>query len=79
MADSDSPIREPSALPVDDAVMPFAVEPLDVRGRLVRLGGLLDDILGRHAYPAPVNRLLAEAIALTALLGSALMLVAVFS
>lgn len=72
MTDHDSPIREPSAQPVDDAVLPFAVAPLDVRGRLVRLGVLLDDILGRHAYPHAVNRLLGEAIALAALLGSAL-------
>lgn len=64
--------REPSAQPVDDAVLPFAVPPLDVRGRLVRLGPLLDDILDRHDYPQPVNRLLGEAIALTTLLGSAL-------
>jgi len=72
MADPDTLSREPSAQPVDDAVLPFAVEALDVRGRLVRLGPLLDDILNPHAYPLAVNRLIGEAIALTALLGSAL-------
>lgn len=36
------------------------------------MGVELDAILGRHAYPAPVSRLLAEAIVLTALLGSSL-------
>lgn len=55
-----------------DAVLPFAVEPLDVRGRVVRLGPVLDAILGRHDYPAAVSRLLGEAIALTALLGTSL-------
>jgi len=56
----------------DDSVTPFAVEPLDVRGRLVRLGPAIDQILHRHAYPEPVARLLAQAVALTTLLGSAL-------
>ncbi len=65
-----SPIRAPSATPVDDAVLPFEVAPLDLRGRLIRLGPSLDDILGKHAYPQPVAKLLGEAIVLTTLLGS---------
>jgi molecular chaperone Hsp33 len=56
----------------DDTVLPFQVEALDVRGRAVRLGPLLDAILHRHAYPAAVSRLLGEAVVLTALLGSSL-------
>ena len=42
------------------------------RGRLVRLGPALDAILAKHAYPPVMERLLAEALALTALLGSLL-------
>lgn len=56
----------------DDRVVPFQVEGLDVRGRAVQLGPLLNTILARHNYPAPVARLLAEAIVLTALLGTSL-------
>jgi molecular chaperone Hsp33 len=56
----------------DDRVVPFQVEGLDVRGRAVALGGLTDQILGRHQYPAPVARLLSETIALTVLLGTSL-------
>lgn len=56
----------------EDQVLPFAVEALDVRGRVVRLGPELDALLARHAYPPLVSRTLAEAITLTALLGSAL-------
>lgn len=56
----------------DDQVLPFAVEPLDLRGRVVRLGSSIDKILGQHDYPTPVARLLGEAAVLTALLGSAL-------
>ncbi len=56
----------------DDHVVPFEVGPLDVRGRAVQLGPLLDTLLGRHDYPEPVARLLAEACVLTILLGTAL-------
>lgn len=56
----------------DDCVLPFAVEPLDMRGRLARLGPALDAILSRHAYPEPVALLLGEAAVLTVLLGTAL-------
>jgi molecular chaperone Hsp33 len=57
---------------IDDQVLPFAVEALDVRGRVVRLGAALDTILGRHAYPDPVARVLGEAATLTVLLGASL-------
>ena len=55
-----------------DAVRPFAVEELDVRGRAVAFGPVLESILARHDYPEPVSRLLAEAIVLTGLLGTSL-------
>ncbi|WP_315918574.1 Hsp33 family molecular chaperone [Mesorhizobium sp. SP-1A] len=56
----------------DDHVVPFEVGPLDVRGRAVQLGPMLDAILSRHDYPEPVARLLAEACVLTVLLGTSL-------
>lgn len=56
----------------DDVVLPFAVEALDVRGRAVRLGPAVDELLVRHGYPDPVARVLGEAAALTVLLGSSL-------
>jgi molecular chaperone Hsp33 len=67
-----TPIRAPSAVPVDDAVLPFEVDALDLRGRLTRLGPALDDVLAKHEYPAPVGKLLGEAIVLATLLGSSL-------
>ena len=42
------------------------------RGRLARIGPVLDSILANHGYPPLVERLLAEALALTALMGSML-------
>ena len=68
----EAPIRAPSAIPVDDAVLPFEVDALDLRGRLTRLGPALDEVLTKHDYPAPVGKLLGEAIVLTTLLGSSL-------
>ncbi|MEX2036744.1 MAG: Hsp33 family molecular chaperone [Xanthobacteraceae bacterium] len=66
------PVREPAATSADDTVLPFEIAALDLRGRLVRLGPAVDQILSRHDYPLPVAKLLGEAIALTVLLGSAL-------
>jgi molecular chaperone Hsp33 len=57
---------------VDDRVLPFSVEGLDVRGRVVRLGSAIDTILARHGYPDAVARVIGEAAALTVLLGSSL-------
>jgi molecular chaperone Hsp33 len=56
----------------DDKVLPFTVEALDIRGRAVRLGPMMDQILRRHAYPDPVSELLGQAVTLAVLLGSAL-------
>ena len=66
------PSRAPSATAADDIVMPFEVATLDLRGRVVRLGPVVDQILTRHAYPQPVAKLLGEAVVLTIMLGSAL-------
>jgi molecular chaperone Hsp33 len=68
----DIPVRAPAATSVDDTVLPFEIAALDLRGRVVRLGPAVDEILSRHDYPAPVAKLLGEAITLTVLLGSAL-------
>ena len=66
------PTRAPAATPTDDSVMPFEVATLDLRGRVVRLGPAVDEILESHAYPPPVAKLVGEAVVLTAMLGSAL-------
>lgn len=56
----------------DDRVVPWHVAPLDVRGRAVQLGPMLNTILDRHDYPEPVAALLGEAVVLTILLGTSL-------
>ena len=55
-----------------DAAIGFSLPARHARGRLVRLGPVLDTILAAHAYPAPIARLLAEALTVTALLGAML-------
>ena len=69
---TDIPVRAPAKTSADDTVQPFEVSALDLRGRVVRLGPAVDDILAPHNYPPPVAKLLGEAVALTVLLGSAL-------
>ncbi len=56
----------------DDLVAAFQIEDWPVRGRLVRLGGVIDEILSRHVYPEPVANLLGEACTLAALVGASL-------
>jgi len=56
----------------DDLVAAFQLEGQPARGRIVRLGSVVDDVLKRHDYPAPVANLLGEACALAALVGSSL-------
>jgi molecular chaperone Hsp33 len=59
-------------IPLDDLCAPFQIEQQPVRGRLVRLGPALDEILTRHDYPPPVANLLGETCALAALVGDSL-------
>jgi molecular chaperone Hsp33 len=72
MMPSEVTSRAPADRAADDTILPFEVAALDLRGRVVRLGPALDDILSRHGYPAPISKLLGEAIVLTVLLGSSL-------
>ena len=64
---------DPSVRPLtDDLVLPFQIEASRLRGRIVKLGPALDEILTRHKYPEPVARFLAETMALAVLLSSML-------
>jgi molecular chaperone Hsp33 len=56
----------------DDLVLPFRTVRSGMMGRIVRLGGVVDEVLSHHADPEPVSRTLGEALALAALLGSGL-------
>ena len=58
----------------DDTVLPFQLDRSDIRGRVARLDGVLDNILTQHRYPAAVEALVAEAALLTALIGQTIKL-----
>jgi molecular chaperone Hsp33 len=55
-----------------DRVLAFSLPQRDARGRAVRLGPVLDEILSAHDYPTAIRHLLAEALVLTALMGTLL-------
>ncbi|WP_235037696.1 MULTISPECIES: Hsp33 family molecular chaperone HslO [unclassified Novosphingobium] len=55
-----------------DRVLAFTVPARHVRGRVVRLGPVLETVLSAHDYPKVVKHVLAEALVLTALMGSLL-------
>lgn len=55
-----------------DRALGFTITSRHARGRLVRLGPVMDQVLSAHAYPPVIERLLGEALALTALLGTTL-------
>ena len=55
-----------------DSALGFTIPARHARGRLVRLGPVLEEILSAHDYPAPIAHVLGEALVLTALLGATL-------
>jgi molecular chaperone Hsp33 len=55
-----------------DVALGVTVPSRHARGRAARLGPTLDTILANHGYPPLIEKLLAEALVLTALLGSLL-------
>jgi molecular chaperone Hsp33 len=55
-----------------DIALGFTIPARDARGRIVRLGPVLDTILAAHSYPRAIEALLAEALTLAALIGSTL-------
>lgn len=63
----------------DDLVQPFQIDRTALRGRLVRLGGLVDAIVRKHDYPEPVAAMLAEAVTLAVVLAGALKYEGVFT
>ncbi|HEY0275205.1 MAG TPA: Hsp33 family molecular chaperone HslO [Paenirhodobacter sp.] len=58
----------------DDTVLPFKLDRSDVRGRIARLDGVLEQVLEQHNYPPVIEALVAEAALLTALIGQTIKL-----
>lgn len=65
-------MTEPTT-PIDiDDTLGFTIPGRHARGRVVRLGPLVDEIVAAHAYPPAIEKLLVEALTLTALIGATL-------
>jgi len=63
-----------STIAWDDTVLPFQLDRSDIRGRVARLDGVLDQVLSQHDYPPAVEALVAEMALLTALIGQTIKL-----
>jgi molecular chaperone Hsp33 len=62
----------PAVQLLTDVALGVAIPSRNARGRIARLGGVVDAILASHDYPPAIEKLLAEALTLTALLGALL-------
>jgi len=65
--------------PDDNIIQPFQLEASGLRGRVVRMGSVLNDILSAHDYQSPVAHLLAETVATSLLLSSMLKYEGIFT
>ncbi len=63
----------------DNVIQPFQLDETNLRGRMVRIGSVLDDIIQAHDYPKHVSHLVAETAILSALLSSMLKYDGVFT
>ncbi|MFZ1470940.1 MAG: Hsp33 family molecular chaperone HslO [Paracoccaceae bacterium] len=58
----------------DDTVLPFQLDHSGIRGRVVRLDGVLEQVLKQHDYPPVIEAMVAEMALLTALIGQSIKL-----
>src|SRR4051812_32017993 len=70
---------EQSGLVDDNVVQPFRLEKSNVRGRMVRLGSVLGEMMEQHKYPPPVSALLSEVVTLCLLLAGMLKYEGIFT
>jgi molecular chaperone Hsp33 len=75
--DRAGPMDDGNAAP--DHVQPFMLESSQLRGRIVRLPSVVENIIAAHGYPPPIARLLAEALCITTLLAGMLKFEGVFT
>jgi molecular chaperone Hsp33 len=58
--------------PDDSHILTFDLERANLRGRILRMGRVLDDILSPHNFPEPIEKLLVETMCISSLLSSML-------
>lgn len=67
-------MTDPKKISWDDTVLPFQLGQANIRGRVARLDGVLENVLGQHNYPPQIEALIAEVALLTALIGQTIKL-----
>ena len=55
---------------LEDQCLPFQIEGQDIKGRVVRLGRSVNEILTKHNYPDAISILMGQSLAFTALIGT---------
>ena len=69
-----------SSIPsIDDFILPFQIESLQIRGRLVRLSTVADTIIHKHNYPPEIAKLVGESLAVTPALANTLKFEGIFT
>ena len=63
----------------DDLIQPFLIEESGLRGRLIRMGPTVSDVIGRHDLPPAVQSLMAEFVVLASALSATLKFDGVFT
>lgn len=64
---------------LSNIVIPFQLEKSNLRGRIVKISSVLDEIITAHNYPKPVSHLVAESTALSLALTSMLKFEGIFT
>lgn len=77
--DKVPPMAGAATMPPGDLILPFQIEATHLRGRLVRLGPALAEVLRHHDYPALIKQSLGELLALAAALSAALKYEGIFT
>lgn len=67
-------MTQTSQITWDDTVLPFQLDRANIRGRVARLDGVLENVLSQHNYPPQIEALIAEVALLTALIGQTIKL-----
>lgn len=63
----------------DNVIQPFQLESSNLRGRAVRVGSVINEVLEPHGYPNPIAHLVAETMTVTLLLSSMLKYEGIFT
>ena len=63
----------------DDLIQPFMIELNGLRGRLIRMGPVVEDVISRHDLPEAVQGLMAEFVVLAVALSAALKFDGIFT